>query len=308
MSIRSLAAALLAFALVVVACGSDDRPDAEAEAAERAADQAAEAALAAPDVPERIVSLNPTGTEMLFAVGAGGQVVAVDSFSYYPPEAPVVADLSAFSPSVEAIAEFEPDLVVTQGPVEGLDALGVEVLELNAAVTLDDVYTQIERVGAITGNVGHAAELVLQMQTAIGEVLDALPEREIPLTYYHELDNTLYSVTSSTFVGHVYGLLGLENVADAADPDGEFFGYPQLNEEFLVTADPDLIFLADTLCCEQNAETVAARPGWDQLRAVKNGNVVELNDDVVSRWGPRLVEFIQVAGEAVASAEMAATG
>ncbi len=257
------------------------------------------------DVPTRIVSLNPTGTEMLFAVGAGDQVVAVDNFSYYPPEAPVVDDLSAFTPSVEAIAAFEPDLIVTQGPIEGLDALGVPIMELWAAVTLDDVYSQIEQVGAATGHVGEAAELVGQMQTDIDAVLASLPERETPLTYYHELDNTLYSVTSSTFVGYVYGLLGLENAADAADPDGEFFGYPQLNEEFLVTADPDIIFLADTICCAQTAETVAERPGWDQLSAVQNGNIVELNDDIVSRWGPRIVEFIQVAGEAVAALETA---
>ncbi len=257
------------------------------------------------DVPSRIVSLNPTGTEMLFAVGAGDQVVAVDNFSYYPPEAPVVDDLSAFTPSIEAIAAFEPDLVVTQGPIEGLDALGVDVLELTAAVTLDDVYSQIEQVGATTGHVGEAAELVGQMQADIDAVLTALPERETPLTYYHELDNTLFSVTSSTFVGYVYDLLGLVNVADAADPDGEFFGYPQLNEEFLVTADPNIIFLADTICCEQTAETVAARPGWDQLSAVQAGNIVELNDDVVSRWGPRIVEFIEVAGSAVAAIETA---
>ncbi len=255
----------------------------------------------------RIVSLSPTATEMLFAIGAGDQVIAVDAFSYYPEEAPVT-DLSGFVPNVEAIAGFEPTVVVSESPIEGLDAIDIENLVQLAAVTFEDVYSQIEQLGALTGNVGEAAELVLEMQTDIDVVLASLPQRETPLTYYHELDNTLYSVTSTTFVGEVYSLLGLVNAADAADPDGEFFGYPQLNEEFLVTADPDIIFLADTLCCAQSTETVADRPGWDQLSAVQSGNVVELNDDIVSRWGPRLVDFIETAGAAVASVEAVPAG
>ena len=110
---------------------------------------------------------------------------------------------------------------------------------------------------------------------------------------------TLYSVTSSTFVGAVYGLFGLENAADPADADGSSFGYPQLSDEYLVDVDPDLIFLADTICCQQNAATVAERPGWEQLKAVQNGNVIELNDDIASRWGPRIVEFIATIAEAL---------
>lgn len=326
MKFRQLLVLLAALCLFAASCGSDDAVDAVTGAADDAVeaveaptdddamdeevmdDDADHSDDAMADAPTRIVSLSPSGTEMLFAVGAGDQVIAVDNFSYYPPEAPVVEDLSAYTPSVEALAALEPDLVLTSGPVEGLDALGVDVLQLNAAVDLDDIYSQIEQVGAATGNVGGAAELVLQMQTDIDEVLASIPERDVALTYYHELDNTLYSVTSSTFIGYVYNLFGLENVADAADPDGEAFGYPQLNKEYLLTSDPDIIFLADTLCCEQTAATVAEREGWQELRAVQNGNIVELNDDVVSRWGPRIVEFIQVAGEAVAELEVAAAG
>lgn len=348
MKFRSLLAMLIALALFAAACGDDTTaPTVTGDAAEETeaeevmedddamADEAMEeeehddseameedameeeeameddAAMeedeAMADVPSRIVSLSPTATEMLFAIGAGDQVVAVDAFSNYPEEAPIT-DLSGFEPNVEAIAGFEPDLVVSSFPIEGLDAIGVENLVLGAAVSFDDVYSQIEQAGAVTGHIAEAAELVSQMQTDIDAVLASLPERETALTYYHELDNTLYSVTSSTFIGEVYSLLGLENAADAADPDGESFGYPQLNEEYLVTADPDIIFLADTVCCAQSAETVAARPGWDQLSAVQNGNIVELNDDIVSRWGPRLVEFIQVAGEAVANLETVAAG
>jgi len=287
MKIRSLIALAL-LALLIAACGSEAQETVTGDT---------------PTMEEsaftRIVSLNPTATEMLFAIGAGDLVVAVDEFSYYPPEAPVT-DLSGWDPNIEAIAGFEPDLVVTESPMEGLDAIDVENHVISAAATLDDVYAQIAELGTITGRSDDAAALVTQMQTDIEAVLTAIPEREEALTYYHELDDTLYSVTSTTFVGYVYDLLGLENVADPADADGTAYGYPQLNEEYLVDADPDVIFLADTRCCAQTAETVASRPGWDQLSAVQNGNIVELDDDVVSRWGPRIVEFIEVAGNAVA--------
>ena len=277
--------------------------EAEGDAMEEEAMEDEEEAMEDEAPSLAIVSLSPTATEMLFAIGAGDQVVAVDNFSNFPPEAPLIDDLSGFEPNVEAIAGFGPTLVVSQSPIEGLDALSIENLVLPAAVTFDDVYSQIEQLGATTGNIGEAAEVVSEMQTEIDAVLAALPERDAPLSYYHELDDTLFSVTSSTFIGEVYSLLGLVNAADPADADGSAFGFPQLNAEFLVTADPDIIFLADTKCCGQNAETVAARPGWETLSAVTNGNIVELDDDIASRWGPRLVEFIQVAGEAVAAIE-----
>ena len=115
----------------------------------------------------------------------------------------------------------------------------------------------------------------------------------------HELDDTLYTVTSSTFIGEVYTLAGLVNAADPADADGSAWGYPQLSAEYLLDADPDLIFLADTRCCAQDAETVAARPGWESLTAVETGRIVELDDDVASRWGPRIVDFLRAIVNAV---------
>ena len=274
--------ALLTLAIVASACtGSDAEPAEEHEFG-------------------RIVSISPTGTEILFAIGAGERVVAVDQFSYYPPEAPVT-DLDGWNPNLEAIASYEPDLVVLQTNGEliaGLEALGITVLAHDAPVVFDDVYAQIAQFGDVTGQVDEAAQLAADMQADIADLIAAAPDAS-GLTYYHELDNTLYSVTSGTFIGQVYGLFGLDNVADPADADGSHFGYPQLSDEYLVDADPDLIFLADTLCCGQNAETVAARPGWNQLSAVQEGRVVELSDDIVSRWGPRLVDFIAAISDAL---------
>jgi len=258
------------------------------------------------DVPQAIISLSPTATEMLFAIGAGDQVIAVDEYSNYPAEAlDKPHDLSGFEPNVEAIAALQPDLVIMQDTKikEQLESLGIAVWIGPAAVSFDDVYAQIEQLGAATGHIGEAAELVGQMQADIAAAVAAVPAGGAELTYYHELDPTLYSVTSSSFIGEVYALFGLVNIADGAQPGND---YPQLNAEFIVEANPALIFLADTKCCGETPETVAARPGWDAIAAVQNGGVIAMDDDLASRWGPRIVDYINAVSAAVAAAAVEA--
>jgi cobalamin transport system substrate-binding protein len=244
--------------------------------------------------PRRIVSLSPTATEMLFAIQAGGQVVAVDGNSNYPAQAPKT-DLSAYQPNIEAIAGYKPDLVVySDDPGDlgtGLGKLAVPALQQPAARSLDDTYAQIDQLGRATGHTDEAGRLTAAMRAEVERIVgSSRPER--PLTYYHELDKNLYTATSKTFIGQLYGQLGLRNIADAADKEGS--GYPQLSAEYIVEADPDLIFLADTRCCGQSARTVAARAGWDEVKAVKDKATVELDDDVASRWGPRVVDFLKI--------------
>ena len=308
------------FSLLAAACGSDGGSEADAPADSVAATQqpapVETASSSAPadetvpaDVPQRIVSLSPTHTEMLFAIGAGDQLVAVDDFSNYPAEAlDLPNELSGFEPNVEAIAAYDPDLVVIGGDFTGLgdqlDELGIAWWDGPAASTLDDTYTQIEQLGAATGHVGEAAELVGSMQTDIDEIVAANPAAEVPLTFFHELDPTLFSADSSTFIGEIYALLGLENIADRVE--GDSGGFPQLSAEFVVSADPDLIFLADTKCCAETAATVGARDGWAGLSAVQNGNVIEMDDDIASRWGPRVVEYVAAVAAAVQQASVPA--
>jgi iron complex transport system substrate-binding protein len=239
---------------------------------------------------------------MLFAIGAGDQVIAVDNFSNYPPEAAAkMTELSAFEPNVEAIAGYEPDLVATDGTnaalLEQLDRLGIAHWEGPVAITLDDAYAQIEQLGAMTGHVAESAELVADIQADIAEVIATLPLLDAPLTYYHELDSSYFSATSDTFIGFVYSQLGLQNIADQVETSAG--PYPQLNAEFIISADPDLIFLACTKYCGETAETVAARDGWGAIKAVSTGGVVEMDDDIASRWGPRVVDYLRQAGEAV---------
>jgi iron complex transport system substrate-binding protein len=304
---RTRAAAILTvIALLTVGCGDEEsNTGAQASPIDEAAAfpvtvKAANGSITIDGRPESIVSLSPTGTEMLFAIGAGEQVVAVDEFSYYPTEAPTTK-LSGLEPNVEAIAKYEPDLVVASddtGDLESsLEALEIPLLVAPAVQTLDETYTQIEQFGAVTGNLAKAADLVASMQSKIDALVDSVPDFDEPPTYYHELDQTYFSVTSDTFVGHVYSLIGLRNIADEAKGAGS--QYPQLSAEYIIKADPDIIFLADTKCCDQSEATVSKRPGWGGVEAVENGAIVELDDDIASRWGPRVVDYLRDVVEAV---------
>jgi iron complex transport system substrate-binding protein len=294
---------LLVLALVAAGCGQDGAgSDAPAPADQGATfpvtlDTPA-GKLTLEQQPARIVSMSPTATEMLFAIGAGKQVAAVDSNSNYPEEAPRT-DLSAYEPNVEAVAGFKPDLVVySDDPGDlaaGLGKLAIPALQQPAARTLDDTYAQLDQLGRATGHLGEATQLAATMRAEIARIAAAKPAHQ--LTYYHELDKSLYSATSKTFIGQLYAQLGMKNIADAADKDGS--GYPQLSAEYVVKANPDLIFLADTKCCAQSASTVAARDGWGDLTAVRTGGVVELDDDVASRWGPRVVDFLKTVAAKV---------
>jgi len=303
MTIKKLAGALAGCALVLAACGDDGATSSAPATTEIAVEDVG-------DVPEAIISLSPTATEMLYAIGAGDQVLAVDDFSNYPPEAAEkMHGISGFEPNVEAIAGLDPDLVVTDGTnpdfLGQLDTLGIAHWEGPAAVTFDDVYAQIEQLGSATGHVDEATELVGEMRADVESVKAGLPDLDEPLTYYHELDDTYFSVTSDTFIGAVYSEIGLTNIADEADLGTPF---PQLSAEFIIDQNPDLIFLACTLYCGVTAESVGERPGWDQLFAVTNGGVIEMNDDIASRWGPRIVEYLEVAGAAVSEAAVQPVG
>lgn len=312
----NLVALLAVIALLLAACGSDEdngdsSPTTDAPTATSDGDQTDGGAASFPVTvsgangeitldaePQRIVSLAPALTETIYGVGAGDQVVAVDDMSNFPEDAPVT-ELSGYEPNVEAIGGYEPDLVIASGDpgdlVSGLELIGVPTLILPAVDDLEGVYAQIEVVGDATGHSDEADDLVDEMKSRIKELEAEVPEGD-PVTYFHELDDMLYTVTSETFIGQLYTMAGFSNIADEADPDGT--GYPQLSAEFLIQEDPQAIFLADTKCCGQDAAAVAGRPGWENLQAVTGGHVFELDDDIASRWGPRVVDFVETLVEA----------
>jgi iron complex transport system substrate-binding protein len=249
--------------------------------------------------PERIVSLSPSATESLFAIGAGDQVVAVDEYSTYPAEAPVT-DLSGYEPNVEAIASYQPDLVVASNDagdmVAGLGKLGVPVLLSPAPTTVDGGYDTIAALGLATGHVDETAQVVDTMRQQVADALAKAPQT--PVRVYHEIDDTYYAASSYGFIGSVYEAMGAENIADAADADKS--GYPQLTEEAIIAADPQVIVITDQV--GYTAEDVAKRPGWQDVSAVRGDHVVTVDADIASRWGPRLPQLISTLADAMAAA------
>jgi iron complex transport system substrate-binding protein len=315
---RLAAAAAVAVTAALAGCASSTTPPASSTSS-NASSPAASAAAQFPVTvtasngtvtirakPARIVSLAPTATEDLYAVGAGPQVVAVDEDSDYPAAAPVTK-LSGLTPNLEAIAKYRPDLVVASqnsgGLVSGLTRLGIPVLIEPAVTSLDGAYQQIDQIGQATGHQAQAQSLTASMKTQIAATVRQAGAHP-GLTYYWELTaNPYYSVTSSTFIGQIVALFGLKNIADAADKASDG-GYPQLSEEYIVKAQPRIIFLADNQAADggQTPAVVAKRPGWSAIPAVKDHEVVGLNDDIASRWGPRLPQLVAELAQAVEQA------
>jgi iron complex transport system substrate-binding protein len=274
---KRLAALAAALALCSAAgCGDDDPQPAGSRS----------------DAPKRIVSISATATENLFAVGAGRQVVAVDEFSKYPPSAPRTK-LSYIDPSAEAISAYKPDLVVlsleSNKVVPALRRLKIPVLVHRPARTLDDAYAQITELGEATGHRARAREVVSLMRRRVAAIVSRAGSAGRGLSVYHELDPHYFSATSKTFIGRIYNLLGLRNIADKGAKGGE---YPKLSAEYVVEANPDLIVLADTICCDQDLASLRERPGLREVEAVRAGNVLAVPDDLASHWGPRIVGFL----------------
>lgn len=242
--------------------------------------------------PQAIVSLSPSLTEMLYAVGAGDQVMAVDKSSDYPAGTPVT-DISGFRPNVEAVIALEPDLILLgrdrDGAVEKFNDVGIPVVVLESAPDLEDVYRQIGIVGDVTGHSTAAASVVAEMRREIDQLVSSV-EIDDRLTYYYELSNDYGSLTSDTFVGSVMTMLGLDSIADGVDDAAG--GFLQLTAEYVLLSDPDLVFIAHADGGTTSLDDLTTRPGWSTMKAVTNGNVVILDTDIASRWGPRVVELV----------------
>jgi iron complex transport system substrate-binding protein len=251
-----------------------------------------------PADPKRIVSLSASSTEDLYAVGAGRQIVAVDHNSTYPPSAPRTK-LSGDQPNVEAIAKYNPDLVVTFDNINQvspqLAALHIPVLIEAPPATLDGAYAQLIQLGRATGHVQQANRVAMSMRRQVAAILASVPKPSGRLSVYHELDEAHYAASSHTFIGQIYSRFGLSNIADKAATASV---YPQLSSESIISSDPSLIVLADTVCCGQSLKTVAKRAGWGGIAAVRHGAVLAVNDSIASEWGPRIVVLMRaIAGE-----------
>ncbi len=251
---------------------------------------------AATAIPKRIISLSPSATEILYAIGAGNQVIAVDDLSNYPSKAPITK-LSAFSPNVEALLNYKPDLIILNADATkalevkaALEKLNIKVFFERAPLNLKEAYLEITALGRTTGKISGAQSVISEMKRKISAAIK-MGKTKKKITFFHELDNTLYSATSDTFIGKVYKDFNLINVADQA-ATADSAGYPQLQSEYVIKSNPKIIFLADAQYGE-SLETLTKRAGWNGIAAIKSKNVVALPEDIPSRWGPRLVDFYE---------------
>ena len=245
--------------------------------------------------PKRIISLSPSITEILFEIGSGNQVIAVDNLSNYPNEAPI-SDISAYDPNVEAISLLNPDLVILSYNIKNLKValkkIGIETIYLPAPLNFEDILDQIDYLGLQTGNEDKAKKLISKMKNRM-KTLQKLRENEKATKIYHEIDPNYYSPSKFSFIGDIYQKLNYKNVADKADISN--LGYPKLSPELIISENPDLIVLPGK--DNKYVEKVKLRPGWSYIEAVKKNNFLLTNNDIASRWGPRILNFASILVE-----------
>jgi iron complex transport system substrate-binding protein len=246
---------------------------------------------------QHVVSLAPSNTEILFAIGAGGQVVGRDQLSDFPEEAKNVADVgSTFDAlNTEQIVSLKPDLVLaaeinTPEQVKQLEDLGLTVYYLKNPLTLEEMYGNLEIVAQLTGHEQEAATLIESLKKRVAAVDEKIVSISSRPNVFYELDGTdpakPYTAGKGTFITQLIDRAGGHNIASDLE------GYPQMSLEQVVAGDPAFIILGDARY-GVTPESIAQRPGWENLSAVKNGHVVPFNDDLVSRPGPRLVDALE---------------
>jgi iron complex transport system substrate-binding protein len=243
-----------------------------------------------PARPDRILSLSASATQMLYAIGAGSQVVGVDKYSTYPADAPRTK-FTGYESSAEDYLYLNPDLVIfafsTGTLVQQLKLLHIPTLLLPPATSFAAVYSQLKELATATGHLAGARSVQSSLEADLRSEVRAAGHAGQGDSYYVEVDPTLYTATSRTFIGAEFALFGMEDIADAV---GHGVAYPQISAEYLIKEDPDYVFLADTVCCQQSAVTFAKRPGFSGLQAVRLHHVIGVDDSVVSQWGPHTIE------------------
>ncbi len=259
-------------------------------------------AVTVPQRPTRILSLSASATQMLYALGAGHQVVGVDKYSTYPPNAPRTA-FTGYETSAEDYLPLHPDLVIlafrSGTLIAQLRKLDIPTLLLPPAANLAAVSVQLAELGRATGHLTRARAVATALRQDLTHTAGTARKFMAGKSYYIELDPTLYTATSQTFVGSVFSLFGTR---DIANPAGRASAYPQLSAEYLLKANPDEVVLADTICCGQNSTKFARRPGFSVLRAVKDHRVIAVPDSLASEWGPHSLEtFVALLARAFRS-------
>jgi iron complex transport system substrate-binding protein len=305
----AVAAALLLVLAAAAACGGDDDAPATGSPAASPADATVRPTPASAfpltftdsggttvtftEAPKRIISYSPGATEVLFAVGAGGQVVGVDKFSDYPPETNSRTRLEYSKPAPEPALALQPDLVIMasrqEGQVKQFRELGMRVLLLAEPADLAGVLEQIRSLGKLTGHPAEGEKLAGELDQRIRAVQARIASvSQGPLVFF-EVSADLYTAAPNTFVGALLTLTKARNIAQGATTQ-----FPQLSAEVVISAGPAVILLADAgETGGQSLDTVKSRPGWANIPAVKNSRVIAVDGNIFSRPGPRVVDALE---------------
>ena len=293
--LAAAALAVVALALVVLAaCGSassaSSSPSPSATGAITATDDSGhQVTLASPAA--RVVSLAPANTEIAFAIGAGDKLVAGTSYDDYPAAAKALPKIGDFqSPSVEKIVSFQPDLVLATGGIQSalrakLENLGIKVFVVNPS-TLDGVYSDMTALGRLLGVSGQATTVVDSMKQRAAAVEQKVAGLSRPTVFVEIYSKPLMTAGTGTFIDNLITLAGGTNIGSAAGS-----GYPTFSEEVLLKDDPD-VYIATTGSMASPGQ-IARRSGYDGLKAVQDGRVYVIDDDLLVRPGPRLIDGLE---------------
>lgn len=251
-----------------------------------------------PQPAQHVVAMAPSLTEVLFAVGAGSQVVGRDSFANYPESVKSLPDIGGNNGdyNYEAIAALKPDLVLateinTVDQVNAIEKLGIKVAYLSNPVKLEDTYTLLSDVALLTGHTPEADTLIASLKTRVAAVTEKVSQAQAQPVVFYELDGSdpakPWTPGPGTFLDQLITMAGGKNAGSVMQD-----AWGQLSLEQLLVQNPDIILLGDSIY-GTTPEAVAARTGWGDLKAVKENRVYPFNDDLVSRPGPRLVDGLE---------------
>jgi len=256
------------------------------------------------EYPQAIVSLSPSTTEILFAIGAGDQVIGREEFSLYPEEAQEVTSIGSLwgEMPVEAILALEPDLVVaaqiiSEEQVQSLVDLGLQVYWQANPSDFEGLYENLMDFAALTGHESEAEALVTDLDARVGAILDTVSTYNFNPSVFYELDGTEpanpWTTGAGTFIDYIIGLAGGSNAASALQGD-----YAQISAEELIVKNPDVILLGDAIY-GTTSKSVAERPGWDAIKAVRTGSILPIDPNILSVPGPRLVDGFEAIAAAI---------
>ena len=249
---------------------------------------------------QRVVSLSTTHTEIIQTLGGENLLVGIDSFS--ESELPI-AKIDAFTVTADEVVNLNPDLVIVafdfNGIIDGLEGLNLNYVLLPPARNFDEVYTQIMEIGNLINKSDESIDLVSEMENDVAEIIENFSAQNVKV--FHEIGYTygIYTVNENSFIGEIYNLLGVDNIANfKEDPFGS--GYPEFSEEEILMANPNLIIVGHSDYLNKDLST---RVGWEEITAIQSGNLFFLEENLANNWGTNTVDLLNTLSEVTQSQE-----